>query len=64
MFSRNRPDNAISGRQHTLRRPVFAVTLNFTNLYIMIQCSEPKVQDQKNGNNTRVVCATDEQRET
>ena len=40
------------------------VTLNFANLYVMIQCGEPKVQEQKNGNNTRFVRATDEQRET
>ena len=30
----------------------------------MIQCGEPKVQEQKNGNNTRFVRAADEQRET
>ena len=40
------------------------VTLNFANLYVMIQCGEPKVQEQKNGNNTRFVRTTDEQRET
>ena len=32
--------------------------------YKMVECSEPKVQDQKNGNNTRFVRAADEHRET
>ena len=40
------------------------VPLNFSYLYKMVECSAPKVQDQKNGNNTRFVRAADEHRET
>ena len=58
------PDPLCQSFEMTMVQTNAAAHLNFSYLYKMVECSEPKVQDQKNGNNTRFVRAADEHRET
>jgi len=54
----------VNGTGHRGNAKSLTVTLNLSNLDIMVESSESKVQEQKIGNNARFVRASNEHRET